>query len=32
MPLAEDDGDTLSGHAMQVKMKAARWFALAFRG
>jgi hypothetical protein len=31
MPLA-DGGDVLSGHAPKVKMKAARWVALAFSG
>jgi hypothetical protein len=27
-----DGGDVLSGHALKVKLKAARWFALAFSG
>jgi hypothetical protein len=31
MPLA-DGGDVLSGHALKLKLKAARWFALAFSG
>jgi hypothetical protein len=31
LPLA-DGGDVLSGHALKVKMKAARWFELALGG
>jgi hypothetical protein len=32
MPLVEDGRNVPGGHAMKVKMKAARWFALAFSG